>query len=153
MKRPNGGFVLVLLAASLAACTPAPPLYWYKTGATQQDFARDDYQCRRENTVTGSDTTYTPPNIFSPYGSATTTPTVEVNADLFARCMNARGWYLQPAATHAPPECDPGYFYDRAKSLCVPTTAKKRDLKNQPECAWGEYWHSVKKQCVKIGTD
>lgn len=146
MKHQNGWLVLVLLAASLTACTTAPPLYWYKSGATQQDFARDDYQCRRENTVTGSDTTYTPPNLFFPRGTVTTTPTVEVNADLFGRCMAARGWSLQPAAS--------SYVQPAPAPAATPSSPPtKRDLKNQPECDWGEYWHSVKKQCVKIGTD
>jgi hypothetical protein len=156
MKRSNGTLVLVLLAASLVSCTPSlppPRLYWNKAGASQQDFARDDYQCRRENTVTGSDTTYTPPSLFFPGGIVTTTPTVEVNTDLFGRCMAARGWPLQPAASSsvspipAPPQASPA-------PVATPSSpSKKRDLKDQPECGWGEYWHSVKKQCVKIGTD
>ena len=146
MARRTGGAVLFALAVSVASCAPsAPPprLYWYKAGASQQDFARDDYQCRRENTVTGSETTYTPPNFLLPGGAVTSTPTVEVNPDLFARCMNARGWYLQPAATSAP----------RPAFTAPPEPPKKRNLRDQPECDWGQYWHSVKKQCVPIGTN
>src|SRR5574338_492834 len=126
---------LILLAVTLAACaTPSPQLYWYKAGASQQDFARDDYQCRRENTVTGSDITYTPPNPFLPGGMVTTTPTVDVNADLFARCMNARGWSLQEAPR----------TYVQPAVPAPPDPPKKRNLKEQPECDWGQYWHSVK---------
>jgi hypothetical protein len=148
MKHPIGGLVVVLLAANLASCAAPPRLYWYKSGASQQDFARDDYQCRRENTVTGSDTTYTPPNLLFPRGLVTTSPTVEVNSDLFGRCMAARGWSLQEAASSSVSPTPAS-----APSPAPSSPSKKRDLKDVPECAWGEYWHSVKKQCVKIGTD
>jgi hypothetical protein len=81
--------VLALLASACAA--PSPPLYWHKTGATQHDFFRDDYECRRETTVTGVETTYTRPNVFQPGGALTSTPTQQVNQDMFLRCMGARG--------------------------------------------------------------
>jgi hypothetical protein len=51
---------------------------------TQQDFARDDYRCRRENVVTGYNS-----GVF--LGSVYTDPYTYVDRDMYARCMNAHG--------------------------------------------------------------
>ena len=79
---------LVLLALAVSACArPAPDRQWYKPTApyTQADFDRDDYQCRRENLVTSYSSTRV-------LGTVHTIPDTDVDQDMYARCMNARGW-------------------------------------------------------------
>jgi hypothetical protein len=146
----------------LTACAPSPRLYWYKAGATQQDFARDDYQCRRENTMTGSDTIYTAPNTLFPGGMVMTAPTAEVDPDLYARCMAARGYILQQEAEAAPaPSVPPTPRPTPTSSSPTPippasnvnAPAKKPDSKTVPLCPWGEYFSSVQKKCVSIGSE
>jgi hypothetical protein len=84
--------VRVFLLVAIAGCAPVTKVYWYKEGATQQDFYRDDYQCRRETSVTSYDTYRTPPNLLYPGGITTTTPSTDVDRNMYARCMAARGY-------------------------------------------------------------
>lgn len=69
----------LLLVATLTAC--APQMVWNKPGATQQDFARDSYQCEKDMRQS---------NYFGG-GIAGA-----INAQEFQkRCMVAAGWTLQ----------------------------------------------------------
>ena len=132
--------LLVTFAAS--ACTPDPQLYWHKVDGTQQDFNRDDDQCRRDTAVTSYDTNRTH-NIYVPGGGTTTIPSASIDPDMYARCMVARGYSLREAVpTQAPWPTEP------TKPL-----GEDPHLKDIPLCAWGEHWHSVRKQCVKIGSN
>ena len=61
---------------------------WVKPGATQQDFASDRYECMRDSRSQGG---YAYVN---PYGGyAVNGP--QIDGNLFASCMNSKGWYLQ----------------------------------------------------------
>jgi len=79
--------VLLVIAASACARERTPDRQWYKPTAhyTQADFDRDDYQCRRENLVTSYSSTRV-------LGTVHTIPDTEIDRDMYARCMNARGW-------------------------------------------------------------
>jgi hypothetical protein len=78
---PRSGLGLALLALVVSGCaSSAPQLYCYKAGASNQEFFQDDYQGRRETSMTGVQTTYTPPNWVYPRGAVTSTPSTQVNA-------------------------------------------------------------------------
>jgi hypothetical protein len=83
--------LLLVLAVSACARVPERQRYWYKptVNYTSEDFARDDYQCRRENLVTS----YRSGVIL---GTVLTIPDTDVDPDMYARCLNARGWQLTP---------------------------------------------------------
>jgi hypothetical protein len=96
----------------------------------QPAYDRDWYECQRENTHSAA--------YVNPYfGSAGP----KVDYSMAQSCMRARGWQSVSSEQQRP------------QPQPAPYTPTKRDLKKQPDCDWGEYWHSVKKQCVKIGTD
>jgi hypothetical protein len=78
---------LLVIFTSACARERVPDRQWYKPGAnyTQADFDRDDYQCARENLVTSYSSTRV-------LGTVHTIPDTEVDRDMYARCMNARGW-------------------------------------------------------------
>ncbi len=82
-----GALVLLVIAASACARERTPDRQWYKPTAhyTQADFDRDDYQCRRENLVTSYSSTRV-------LGTVHNIPDTEIDRDMYARCMNARGW-------------------------------------------------------------
>lgn len=74
MNIKNVGAVLAL-GVSLAGCAQ---VVWDKPGATQQDFAKDSYECERDMRQGGY------------YGGGIIGA---INAQEFeGRCMNARGW-------------------------------------------------------------
>jgi len=81
---------LLPLVAAACARERVPDRQWYKpyVSYTAEDFARDDYQCRRENLVTSYSSTRV-------LGTVHTIPDTEVDRDMYARCMNARGWQYQ----------------------------------------------------------
>jgi hypothetical protein len=83
--------VLLVIAASACARERVLNRQWYKPNVnyTREDFARDDYQCRRENLVTS----YRSGVIL---GTVHTIPDTELDPDMYERCMTARGWQLLP---------------------------------------------------------
>jgi hypothetical protein len=97
----------------------------------QTAFDSDWYECQRENTHSAS--------YVSPYFGSSG---AEVDYNMAQSCMRARGW--QPGT--APQMSQPA-----SSSTTQPT--KMLDLKDRPECDWGHYYSSVKKQCVKIGSE
>ena len=64
---------------------------WVKPGASQNDFSSDRYACLQDSQQRVGAAQV------NPYGGAAVN-TVRTNEQLFASCMNARGWYLQRQA-------------------------------------------------------
>lgn len=77
----------VASAVALAACAPLPETTWQKSGATQNDFSTDRYACLQESQQRVSNATV------NGYGGRADSGVI-TNGNLFAACMNARGWYL-----------------------------------------------------------
>ena len=125
---------LVLAGCSTRYINALHPEY----GQTAYD--SDWYECQRENTHSA---TYVNPY----YGSSG----AEVNYNMAQSCMRARGWQPVGSEQQRTQPTSPSYTQPASASDTQPP--RKRDLKDIPLCEWGEYWHSVKKQCVKIGTD
>jgi hypothetical protein len=105
----------------------------------QAAYDRDWYECKRENTHSA---TYVNPY----YGSSGP----EVDFSMAQSCMRARGW--QPVGSQQQRSQPTPSSYTQPVSPSATQPAKKGS-KNVPLCAWGEYWHSVKKECVKIGSE
>ena len=108
----------------------------------QTAYDRDWYECQRENTHAA---TYVNPY----YGSSG----AEVDYSMAQSCMRARGWQPVGSEQQRPQPTPSSYTQPASPSDSDTQSPRKRDLKDIPLCEWGEYWHSVKKQCVKIGTD
>jgi hypothetical protein len=72
-------------AALLVSCsTPV----WVKPGGTQEAFSTDKYDCAERSKHRASEA------YINAYGGAATDGVV-INEELFAACMNSKGWYLQ----------------------------------------------------------
>lgn len=73
-----------ILPLALIACAPS---LWVKPGASQSEFAKDKYDCiqQSQQRVAGF-------SINKSGGSAS--DTMQTNENIFATCLNARGWYL-----------------------------------------------------------
>lgn len=74
---------VLILALALTACTTTT--HWAKPGASEDDWARDVYQCRRETMI---------PTGFG-FGSAAGfyfDQSAEPDRGLLALCLRARGW-------------------------------------------------------------
>lgn len=76
---------VALVGTLLAGCAPR---LWAKPGGTQEEFARDKYQCLSEASYVGQQTYV---NTYSGYSQ----PGAYVNYGLFHSCMEARGWQLR----------------------------------------------------------
>jgi hypothetical protein len=99
-----GAPVLVVVAIglllALAGCTmPEPPLFRFeKTGATQQAFMRDRYDCAMQGRQNVSGAAFHE-------GTGTAYSTMAVNRGLFMSCMSLRGYRHDPRGPLvAPPE-------------------------------------------------
>lgn len=162
---------LFLAAFVGTACASPPVRYANVTNPHygQVEFDRDWYECQRENTHVG---TY----VNRYYG----TSGPEVDYTMVRACMRARGWqqsvsvpqpqYVPSVSAPPPASAPPPQFTPvPTPSPAVPTTTlpgwkrtapasssdpgKKPAAKDVPLCEWGEYWHSGKSQCVKIGSE
>ncbi|MGO9018734.1 MAG: TIGR02281 family clan AA aspartic protease [Syntrophobacteraceae bacterium] len=82
--------LLGLLVIALCGCATAPKMTWYKPGATQQDYAKDAYECNQQSQTSWS-------------GGGTGLIGLAVMAgaqadaqnranNTFKMCMEARGW-------------------------------------------------------------
>jgi hypothetical protein len=80
---------VLLCTLFLAACAP---MAWNKPGASQSDFSADRYDCMQQaqQRVSGA-------YVNSAGGVASNQ--VITNPNLFASCMNAKGWYLSRQAS------------------------------------------------------
>lgn len=89
---------IILVLASVVACVGcATPKQWAKDGATQDEFARDRYQCIQESKLPYSQAYVNPY-----YGGSS--QGVRFDPTLFQACMEARGYSLVDATTrHASP--------------------------------------------------
>lgn len=82
----------MFIALGLSACAP---LLWTKSGGTQDEFSRDKYACLQDSQQRES-------GAYVNEYSGTAHSSVTINEQLFAACMNARGWYLSRAAPQQP---------------------------------------------------
>lgn len=99
MKRVINWLIVMSLMA-IAGCTPAT---WVKAGATQQDFAKDKYDCLQnsQQQVAGTRTRFDSScncNRQYPYSE------VKTNYQLFNSCMNAKGWTAQDQKSAVEPK-------------------------------------------------
>jgi|SRR5579872_265197 len=88
-------------ALTLAACHPVPDpakLTWTKPGATAQDFAAQEWDCRAEATAAAPQFAHTTFSGWGPWTQANTysRPNTAAVRKLEAECLEAHGW--QPAA-------------------------------------------------------
>jgi hypothetical protein len=145
-------YALTLMVAGCAA--PAPQLYWQKADITQQEFFKDDYQCRRETSETGLQTTYSPPNLLYPSGTVTTTPSTQVNTEMYARCMAARGYTLSPAVVPVSQPTSPSNTLSQPSDLQRPSSMPAKSKPKSPYqlhfCDLGMAWDESLNQCVKM---
>ena len=79
---------LVPVLLGIVACVPAP--VWRKTGGTQAEYSRVNYQCLQESQQRAAAARSVG------YQSAAVDKMV-TNPDLYSACMNAHGWYLTSA--------------------------------------------------------
>lgn len=86
MFKQNLTRLLWIPILALVACTPGPA--WVKPGATQNDFAKDKYDCMQRSQQRVSKA------YVNAYGGASTDKAV-TNESLFNACMNSQGWTLQ----------------------------------------------------------
>ena len=77
--------LLFFALLSLGACAPAP-MIWDKEGATQADFNKSDYECRKDAIAAGG-TVY--------YGYGVTGRNADVG--MYQLCMRAAGFVLRPS--------------------------------------------------------
>ena len=86
MKAP-AVLVAITTACAVSGCA-APEYRWYKSGATQQSFNQDRYQCMQESQQRVSS------SHVNMYGGSSNS-SVRINRGLFNACMEARGWELR----------------------------------------------------------
>lgn len=113
-------FVLAV-ALALSACASEPEIVvkWSKPGAAYETFVavrdacvRDDEKQMRaffiagvRNPAKGSGLTELVNDIYSDFGWRDPALGGRIDAETFRRCMNARGWHVDPKG-YAPPEGD-----------------------------------------------
>lgn len=94
--RANNFALMPAILLLLSACAEPPPL-WNKTGATEQQFNTDKYQCMQGSQQQTSSA------YIGPYGGSASSGQ-STNTALFNACMNAKGWRLerQSASNQSP---------------------------------------------------
>jgi len=87
MKKLGVLFIGLLI---LSGCATTTPMVWYKSGASQEEYSRDRYNCLREaqQPVTGS--------YVNRYAGESSGQII-TNNQLYSACMNAKGWFLEPS--------------------------------------------------------
>ena len=76
----------MVVAVLILAAGCAEQLYWKKAGATEADFQRDSYECKKDAYATGG-------AVYVGYGVTQRTP----NSGMYSQCMVAHGYHLGPA--------------------------------------------------------
>jgi len=84
--------LLVFSLLALSGCAQQRSTAWYKQSLTQQEWARDRYECQRDATYTS-----TPQQIYGPlgYGMIGSMPVgggTRIDQSLYSRCLQARGY-------------------------------------------------------------
>jgi hypothetical protein len=80
------GIAIGLALLAVTGC--AGPKLWTKAGGTQDEFARDKYDCLNRSAYTGQAT------YVNTYWGASQ-PQAYLNVPLYDWCMEARGWRIQ----------------------------------------------------------
>jgi len=121
------GLVITIAVILLAACQTTPKWYWHKDGASNQDYAQDEYPCLQEAQQRVSKT-YIPPTAYE-YTAAESSSGSVTNWGLFNSCMKARGWSKKYQQTSNSPQIKKpdGSIIDQREKwqpTTVPTTAQ-----------------------------
>jgi len=91
MKKLAAVLVMVLVLATGCATAPTK-ITWYKPGATQQDYAKDAYECTQETIVSTGEVGG--PGWIGLVMIASARQQAQTQANtLFKMCMEARGWH------------------------------------------------------------
>ena len=77
--------VLTVIVLMLAGCGGGMKNLWVKSGATEQEFQRDSYEC-------ASTSTYTSRKAGLGGGAGFYREKTDVNEDLYRACLRARGY-------------------------------------------------------------
>ena len=77
--------LIPFVACLLSACAP---MVWNKPGATQDDFAKDRYECLQQAQQRSAGARISSAGLVA-------NDNIVTNGPLFDACMNAHGWYLQ----------------------------------------------------------
>jgi hypothetical protein len=90
--------IIIVLVCLISACAtrrpPAPAKQWYKPNFTQQEWAKDKYECMQQAQQTKAYSTGpTGGGIF--YEPGHSESKVVTNWNLYNACMEARGWTLR----------------------------------------------------------
>jgi len=91
---------VALIALALGACAP-PPLVWNKTGMSQDEFARDRYQCVKESATSWSGGGMGTMGLIMM--AAAKGEADRQAARLYRLCMEAHGYQASAAPAPAPP--------------------------------------------------
>jgi hypothetical protein len=132
-----------LCALALGGCAKRET-FAYKAGATDADWRRDDYECRRENSMV----------VVDRYAYVTESR-LAVDRAMYVRCLEARGWQIEVGrkdepATPVPggpaprPSCGRGKYWSTASKECRPNSEIQA-------CGVGFYWDTSSRQCEKVG--
>lgn len=87
-----------LFLASIVAGCAQQNLVWVKPNANESEFSNDKYQCMLNSQQRRSSSTYSNSGGYvsdSSFSLGRSVSEVVTNGDLFAACMNAKGWNLK----------------------------------------------------------
>ena len=84
---------LIMAATAMGACSTTQ-LYWFKNGATTQDYNQDKYRCMQESTRSQYSSSPVTNLYTGKYMGQTADAGQYVDQGIFNACMEAAGWSL-----------------------------------------------------------
>jgi len=80
--------ILLLSAAMLCSCATCPETGWQRSGATDEDFKKDYYECYRD----AQGLPKTAPIYGGLTGALTQMGDLASQKEVFKKCMESKGW-------------------------------------------------------------